>query len=386
MAVTLTELAYKIGIALLVVITSGCAQYSAEVSDIPRLMFDGKEITADQAKTLTITEDPIALSDEMRRFVDRYIVPIHDKSARITALNNALFNQALIGIEYDNGATTTAIEAYNSGRANCVGFANVFVAMGRYAGLNTRYQQVKVKPNWERGDGLLYVPLHINVVIKAKMGSSFVADIAKQRYVRASSKTIIKDNQAHAQYFNNVAMDALARDDFRSSYSYMVKSIELAPNLEFLWSNLGYLFRRNNQFEAAESSYLTALALDSSSRNAMKNLAVLYQSYDRDIEAEPLLGMVEKLNKNNPYGYANKAFEFAIKADWSNAMKNINKALKLRPDEIEFHLAKMKYLFEAGETSKALLARRAADSVAANRRQVASIKGVITQYAELLEP
>jgi Flp pilus assembly protein TadD len=386
LAVTLTELGYKIGIALLLVIISGCAQYSAEVSDIPRLMFGGKEINADQAKTLTITEDPIALSDEMRRFVDRYIAPINDKSARITALNNALFNQALIGIEYDNGATTTAIEAYNSGRANCVGFANVFVAMGRYAGLNTRYQQVKVKPNWERGDGLLYVPLHINVVIKAKMGSSFVADIAKQRYVRASSKIIIKDNQAHAQYFNNVAMDALARDDFRSSYSYMVKSIELAPNLEFLWSNLGYLFRRNNQFEAAESSYLTALALDSSSRNAMKNLAVLYQSYDRDIEAEPLLGMVEKLNKNNPYGYANKAFEFAIKADWSNAMKNINKALKLRPDEIEFHLAKMKYLFEAGETSKALLARRAADSVAANRRQVASIKGVITQYAELLAP
>jgi Flp pilus assembly protein TadD len=156
--------------------------------------------------------------------------------------------------------------------------------------------------------------------------------------------------------------------------------------LEFLWSNLGYLFRRNNQFEAAESSYLTALALDSSSRNAMKNLAVLYQSHDRDIEAEPLLGKVEKLNKNNPYGYANKAFEFAVKADWDNAMTNINKALKLRPEEIEFHLAKMKYLFEAGEISKALDARRVADNVAANRRQVASIKGVINQYAELLEP
>jgi Flp pilus assembly protein TadD len=386
LAVTLTELIYKIGIALLVVITSGCAQYSAEISDIPRLMFDGKEITADEAKPFTITDDPIALSDEMRRFVDRYIAPINDKSARITALNNALFNQALIGIEYDHGATTTAIGAYNSGRANCVGFANVFVAMGRYAGLDTRYQQVRIKPNWERGDGLLYVPLHINVITKAKMGSSFVADIDKQRYVRASSKIIIKDSEAHAQYFNNLAMDALALDDFTTSYSYMVKGIELAPNLEFLWSNLGYLFRRNNQFEAAESSYLTALALDSSSRNAMKNLAVLYQSHDRDIEAEPLLGKVEKLNKNNPYGYANKAFEFAVKADWDNAMKNINKALKLRPEEIEFHLAKMKYLFEAGEISKALVARRVADNVAANRRQVASIKGVINQYAELLEP
>ena len=373
-------------IVLLVAIISGCAQYSAKVSDISALLIDGKEITATQSKPLTNTEDPLVLTDEMRRFVDRYIVPIDDKSARITALNNALFNKSLIGIEYDPAATTTAIGAYNSGRANCVGFANVFVAMARYAGLDSNYQQIRVKPNWERGDGLLYVPLHINVVTKAKMGSSFVADIDKQRYVRASSKTIIKDNKAHAQYFNNLAMDALALDDIKTSYSYMVKGIELAPDLEFLWSNLGYLFRRNNQFEAAKSSYLTALALDSGSRNAMKNLAILYQSHDRDIDAEPLLGKVERLNRDNPYGYANKAFEFAVKADWPDALKSIDKALKLKPEEIEFHLAKMKYLFEAGEVGKALAARRAADKVAANRRQTASIKGVIRQYAELIKP
>jgi Flp pilus assembly protein TadD len=181
-------------------------------------------------------------------------------------------------------------------------------------------------------------------------------------------------------------MDALALDDIKTSYSFMVKGIELAPDLEFLWSNLGYLFRRNNQFEAAKHSYLTALALDSSSRNAMKNLAILYQSHDRDIDAEPLLGKVERLNRDNPYGYANKAFEFAVKADWPDALKSIDKALKLKPEEIEFHLAKMKYLFEAGEVGKALVARQAADKAAVNRRQTASIKGVIRQYAELIKP
>ena len=365
---------------------SGCAQYSAKVSDIAPLLIDGKEITASQSVGLTMNEDPLALSDEMRRFVDRYISPINDKSARIAALNNALFNQALIGIEYDQTATTTAIGAYNYGRANCVGFANVFVAMGRYAGLDSRYQQVKVKPNWERRDGLLYVPLHINVITRAKMGSSFIADIDRQRYVRASNKFIIKDNEAHAQYFNNLAMDALALDDVKSSYSYLVKGIELAPNLEFLWSNLGYMFRRNNQFEAAEISYLTALALDRGSRNAMKNLAILYQDNNREIDAEPLLDKVKRLNRDNPYGYANRAFEFAIKADWPDALKNIDKAIQLRPKEIEFRLAKMKYLFEAGDVSEALVASVEADEVAFNRRQTASIKSMIKQYSELIEP
>jgi Flp pilus assembly protein TadD len=384
--VRLTTLIKILLIPLKVVVVSGCAQYSAKVSDISPLLIDGIKITPVQSARLTRDEDLLALNDEMRHFVDRYISPIHDKSARITALNNALFNRALIGIEYDHTATTSAIGAYSLGRANCVGFANVFVAMGRYAGLDSRYQQVKVKPNWERRNGLLYVPLHINVITRARMGSSFIADIDRQRYVRASNKFIIKDNVAHAQYFNNLAMDALALDDVKSSYSYLVKGITLAPDLEFLWSNLGYMFRRNNQFEAAEISYLTALALDSRSRNAMKNLAILYQGNGRVLDAEPLLTKVERLNRDNPYGYANKAFEFALKADWPDALKSIDKAIQLRPEEIEFRLAKMKYLFEAGEISKALLARREADEVAINRRQTANIKSIIKQYAELIEP
>jgi Flp pilus assembly protein TadD len=384
--VRLTSLIKIFLITLTVVITSGCAQYSAKVSDVSPLLIEGKKITVNQSGRLTVNEDPLALSDEMRRFVDRYIAPINDKSARIAALNNALFDQALIGIEYDQAATTTAIGAFNSGRANCVGFANVFVAMGRYAGLDSRYQQVKVKPNWERRDGLLYVPLHINVITRARMGSSFIADIDKQRYVRASDKFIIKDNVAHAQYFNNLAMDALALDDVKSSYSYLVKGIELAPNLEFLWSNLGYMFRRNNQFDAAETSYLTALALNSGSRNAMKNLAILYQGNNRNNDAKPLLAKVERLNRDNPYGYANKAFEFALQADWPDALESIDKAIKLRPKEIEFRLAKMKYLFEAGEVSQALEASREADEVASNRRHSASVKSMMNHYAELIKP
>ncbi len=374
----------RIAIVLFSLLVTACSQLSVTSLDIPPLQFEQQLVTPQQAKLLTPSDDPLALNDEMRRFIDKYIVPIKDKSARIAALNSSLFNTSVIGMEYDRTATFSAIEAYQAGRANCVGFANLFVAMGRYANINTRFQQVRVKPTWERREGLLYVPLHMNVVSKANASRSFVADIDKQSYVRANNKFLISDENAIAQYYNNLAMDELELNNCSIAYSYLARGIEADANVDFLWSNLGYLFRRNGQFKEAELSYQQALRLDKFSRNAMKNLAVLYEQQGRLDDAQPLFEKLKRLDKGNPYRYANIAFEHAVKGEWDEAIISLDTALELKPEEIEFHLAKMKYLFESGEIKQALVAHNAAKTAASDYRQTQRVKSIFNEYSNLL--
>ena len=61
-------------------------------------------------------------------------------------------------------------------------------------------------------------------------------------------------------------------------------ALQLSPQMSHLWVNLGVVYRRADQHQAAEAAYLHALEVDSFDRSAMNNLMVLYDLLDREEE------------------------------------------------------------------------------------------------------
>ena len=86
--------------------------------------------------------DVLAVSPAMDEFLERYILKYSSSQTRLELLTNSVTNSGVLGFEYDESRTLTAAEAFETRSGNCIGFANLMVALARQAGLKARYQEV----------------------------------------------------------------------------------------------------------------------------------------------------------------------------------------------------------------------------------------------------
>ncbi len=99
-----------------------------------------------------------------------------------------------------------------------------------------------------------------------------------------------------------------------------------------------------------------------------------------------MLATLEHLERNNPYAIANKAHVYASQREWDKAIKQIDLALDIDENEIEFHLAKIKYLFETGQVNKAMMAKQTAEGRVTDKRHSRSLSGLVDKYSVLSAP
>ena len=80
-------------------------------------------------------------------------------------------------MRYDMSADGTAAEAFASGRANCLSYAHLFVALARYAGLDANYQSLTLRPEWSRHGDRVALRQHVNVRVDLRGGEQYMVDI-----------------------------------------------------------------------------------------------------------------------------------------------------------------------------------------------------------------
>jgi Flp pilus assembly protein TadD len=103
--------------------------------------------------------------------------------------------------------------------------------------------------------------------------------------------------------------------------------------MSHLWVNMGAIYRQAGQYQAAESSYLQALALDEWQHSAMSNLVVLYGILGREQEQAYWRGRVENYRESNPYFYAELGDMAAERGEWGEALARYNQAIDLLPGD-----------------------------------------------------
>lgn len=282
-------------------------------------------------------EDILALTEDMRVFVSRNVNRHVDVERRIRQLTSAVLHPGTLGIRYHDHMTRTAAETFDTANGNCLSLSMLFVALAREAGIDARFYEVNVVPEWTLAGDVVFAARHINVGGRISAGSTYVMDFSPYVARRELRRRMLSDDEAIAQYYNNVGANHLARGDLVAAYRQFTAGIALSPRTGFLWSNLSVVYSRNGQPEAAEAALRTAIAMDPGNTSAMTNLARVLRARGAAAEAEALDARVAGAQRENPY------YQFALgerdlaEARFEAALERLQRAIALEPGEPLFY-------------------------------------------------
>jgi tetratricopeptide (TPR) repeat protein len=326
-----------------------CASLQTATISPPPLHNAGPEIIVDDV-------DVLEVSPAMEDFLDRYVLKYSNPQTRLELLTSAVARSGVLGFEYDVTRTLTAAEAFETRTGNCVGFANMMVALAREAGLPAYYQEVFRRPEWSgyEDDTVLLVK-HVNVIVETPR-MIWVVDVSGIKIHPTSRRRIIDDSYAKALYLNNIAVESLLENNLPTAYAYMRKAIEADPSATDPWVNLGVIYGRNNQLDDAALAFNQALQIDSGEHSAMSNLYEVYIEQDNFESAREIESRVERYRLNNPYYLLKLSNEALEKKQYGESISLLQRAINKKEDDyiLHFALARTQYLsgkLDAAENS-----------------------------------
>ena len=244
--------------------------------------------------------------------------------------------------------------------------------MARYLGVDAHFQEVSLGNSWRKQGDLYVFNRHINVTGRLPGGGRYVMDFIHIDTEYSPKAKVVSDERAKAQYYNNVGVEHLQSGDTDRAIAYFKKGVVTAPELDYVWSNLGTAYGRLDELIASEGAFKTALDINSRNWSAINNLALVYQKMGRIEEATRQLHGIERFRMRNPY-YRFELSEHAYQqGDYDEAISHLRKAIALKSDEHEFYFALAKSYYRRGDRKKALsnfdTARQLADHETASNR------------------
>ena len=297
--------------------------------------------------------DVLALSPAMEDFLQRYILEYANLQTRLELLTLAVTSSGVLSFKYDERRTLSAAEAFDARAGNCIGFANLMVALARRAGLDAYYQEVFIRPEWaDYEDDTVLLFKHVNVVVEAPH-KTWVVDVSGVKTRPDDRRRIIDDSEAKALYLNNIAVESLLVNDLPTAYAYMRSAIETDPRVTDSWVNLGVVLDRNNQLDDAAFVFRQALKIDSKEHSARSNLYEVYMEQGRLDAARQLEPEVERYRRNNPYYLLRLSDEALQKRDYEESISLLQSAISKKEDDYKLHFALAKTQYLSGKLAAA---------------------------------
>ena len=351
----------KVLTLLLVLGTCGCR--TVVETPAPALLDEirGTSLFKDSTKNESV--DVLALSEDLKRFVDQRIDPEWRSSKKLGELREILFAPELFAIEYELGDTKTAIETYRSRSGNCLSMTNLFIAMARYSGLDANYHLVKARPEWNQSGNTLIWTQHINSTGILRNGDRYVLDfLPEQRAIREDMKTVT-DSHARAIYYNNLAAEAIIEGQNRQALKYLRTALSIKPDMSDVWNNMGATQRRLDRVDLAKASYQQAVKFDPFNNSAMSNLSRIYLKEGNEKLGNYFASKVKRHRSKNPYyRYANARSALNEK-DYYRAREELSAAINLKKDEAMFFDALAEVYEGLGDQEKKQISLRLAKMI-----------------------
>ena len=325
-----------------ILMLSACATQRLVETTPPPLLNSGPEIQVADVDVLEVTP-------EMEAFLERYILPYSDLETRLNLLTLAVTSSGVLGFDYDEARTLTAAQAFDTRSGNCIGFANMMIALAREAGLEADYQEVFRRPEWTSREDTLLLIKHINVVVSSPR-YSYVVDVSGAEIKPTERRRIIPDLYAKALFYNNIGAEALLGGELPTAWAYLVTAINTEPGLPDPWINLGVVYGRNEQLSEAELVYETALQIDDSEYSAMNNLYEVYLVQENLEAAEELRVKVERYREKNPYYLMMLSEESLELGQYEESIKLLQRAINKKDNDHTLYFAMAKTQYLSGQT------------------------------------
>jgi tetratricopeptide (TPR) repeat protein len=303
---------------------------------------------------------PLEPDEEIRRWAAERSDLVGSPEERLERLLQALLDRDGTRFVYTSGETTTVVETWRTGRANCLAFSQLFVVLAREIGLEAYFLRVRDVASFEREGDLVVSSDHVTAAwgpAPARRVLDFTA-----RPVRDYHQVEpLGDLSALALYYSNVGAERIRAGEVRAAIEALETATRIDPGLADGWVNLGVARRRLADLDGAEAAYRRALEADPEVAAAYHNLAALLELRGRSEEARGLRRLADRRSNRNPWSY------LAL-GDWAlgegrvaDAERFYRRARDLAPDNPEPLAALGRAALEAGrERDARRLLRKAA--------------------------
>jgi Flp pilus assembly protein TadD len=302
-----------IGTALLGM--AGCA------APTQKLMYSEDELAAilrtrlgDESKAIPI---PFRADEQMIAFARQATADEKTIRGQVDALARAITARALLNVHYDAGSSITAREVFDNGRANCIAYTNLFVALARAIGLEALYADVTERSYYVRRASTI---IHIGHICAAVRDGPQVllVDFSDESRLQYLGYRLIDDVEALANFEINQGIDfggLLAMPDtpnqqLEFSDADMDKfrvALLIKPGFGKALVNLGSAYLRRGQKDLAEERFRTAIRLNPEFAPGYTVLGSLLLAQGRVSDALELYKVAVSHQKNNPYLLQNLA-------------------------------------------------------------------------------
>jgi len=295
----------------------------------------------------------MALPPELRqRLHDEVLsMPVPGRR-RLEQLLHFMLDAEGLAITYDQGATFSAAQTWQTRRANCLSFTILFLALAREAGLEVRAQGIEDTLSWRQEENTIFRNNHINAGVRIDR-RAYTVDISGDTLIAGDRPSAIDDRRLLAHYYNNLAMDRLA--DGNASAGLQLMDIALAADAGYatLWSNKGVLHLHEGDIEAAEQAYLRALSIDAEEDGALFNMVSLARRLgDARREAE-YQRRLDRVRQRDPLHHFMQAMGLERDGAYAQSITHYRRAIRLYAGEHRFYSALARVYLKAGNARAA---------------------------------
>jgi tetratricopeptide (TPR) repeat protein len=317
----------------------------------------------DLAQKIETEEEVFALDDEMQLMVTEKLLSIRAPNKRAKRLLRHIFAKENIDLAYQSAANLTASQAYHSQTANCMSLTIMAYALAKEAGLDVKFQDVKVPEYWVRNGQYNMLTGHVNLILtEAKVPNKTVVygrellqiDFDPDIYKKSFPKKVISKNTVLAMFYNNKGAHELVEKNYALSYQYLKQATLVDPSFSSAWGNLGILYKLNGLTDYAEKSYKHAVALDNNNLTALSNLSFLLEKNNDFEQARKIEKMLHNKRSKNPYYHALLADEAFFRGENEKALKYYKRAIRMdsKVHEFYFGIAKVYYVLNKLERAE----------------------------------
>ncbi len=327
----------------------------------PAMLLRGEPIVGSEDPAPLPDSDAIGLDVDMVRFIAENVDMRDAEHTRLRHLLDAVITGGHLDVAYDE-RTYTAAETFHLHQANCLSYTNMFVALGRAAGLKVNFQEVDIPPDWTQSGDILVLNRHVNALVSATNGKDQVVDFNMADFRASYDRRVISDTRGMAHYYSNMGVERLQAADRVTSLRYFRKAIQQDAGFAPAWINLGILYLRAGAPDFARASWWHALTLAPGDPVAMSNLERQYRQQGNVVMAEDLRRRIEHYRMQNPYYRFYLAQQAFDNSDYDTAIGHLKFAVQAKKNDDRFlALLGLSYLRRGDPEAARLWIARAAE-------------------------
>ncbi len=287
-----------------------------------------------------------ALSPAMRQYVDSTLAGIDKAPERRPRLVAALHDQGRLNLDYDDGDTRNAAEAFDKRAGHCLSLVVMTAAFAKHVGLPVRFQQVHVRPNYSRANSLTFASGHVNIVLtglpRSEGGTGADAedltiDFVTPDELRGARLEPISEARVLAMFMNNRAAEHLAAGRPAEAYALVRAAIRQDPAYLGAINTLGVIYLRSGHPAAAEQALHTVLARAPDDVPAVSNLVATLVAADRQAEAAPYRRRLAQLQRHPPFYFLDLGVAALREGELRQARAFFERELRRQPFQHEAH-------------------------------------------------